>query len=117
MVIADENIDQSVIEAIRAAGIEVLSIYETSRGIRDEQIIESSRNPPCIILTEDKDFGEWVFAHGIRDISVVFLQYTFAETALLKTILAVLLSEKSNELIGCFTTVTVRKIRSRRLFN
>ena len=117
MVIADENIDHSLIEAIRTAGIEVLSIYETSRGIRDEQIIESSRNPPRIILTEDKDFGEWVFAHGIQDISVVFLRYTFAEAALLQPILVALLSEKSNELIGCFTTVTVKKIRSRRLLN
>ena len=117
MIIADENIDQSVIKAIRAAGVDVLSIYETSRGIRDEQIIESSRIPPRIILTEDKDFGEWVFAHGIQDISVVFLRYTFAETALLQTILVALLREKSHELIGCFTTVTVKKIRSRRLFS
>jgi predicted nuclease of predicted toxin-antitoxin system len=113
MVIADENIDHSLIEAIRAAGIEVLSIYETSRGIRDEQIIESSRNPPRIILTEDKDFGEWVFAHGIQDISVIFLRYSFAETALLQGILLALLREKSDELTGCFTTVTVKKIRSR----
>lgn len=115
MVIADENIDHQLIEAIRVAGIDVLSVYETSRGIRDEQIIETSRNPSRIILTEDKDFGEWVFAHGIQDVSVVFLRYTFAETALLKTILISLLTERSAELIGCFTTVTTKKVRIRRL--
>jgi predicted nuclease of predicted toxin-antitoxin system len=62
MILADENIDHSLIEAIREIGIEVLSIYEMNRGIKDEFIIELSRNPPRIILTEDKDFGEWVFA-------------------------------------------------------
>ena len=115
MVIADENIDHQLIEAIRAAGIEVLSVYETSRGIRDEQIIETSRNPPRIILTEDKDFGEWVFAHGIQDISVIFLRYTFSETVLLKGILIRLLTERNTDLIGSFTTVTTKKIRIRRL--
>jgi hypothetical protein len=26
-------------------------------------------NPRRIILTEDKDFGEWVFAHGVKDVN------------------------------------------------
>lgn len=79
MIIADENIDHSLIAAIRAIGLEVVSVHESDRGIRDEDIISASRTPPRIILTEDKDFGEWVFAHGIRDISVIFLQYPFAK--------------------------------------
>jgi predicted nuclease of predicted toxin-antitoxin system len=58
MIIADKNIDHSLIAAIRAIGIEVVSVYESSRGIRDEQVIESSRVPPRIILTEDNDFSE-----------------------------------------------------------
>lgn len=27
------------------------------------------------ILTEDKDFGEWVFAHHVQGLSVLFLRY------------------------------------------
>lgn len=60
MILADENIDHSL---IRESGIDVYSVYEEQRGITDKDIIEFSRNPPRIILTEDKDFGEWVFAH------------------------------------------------------
>lgn len=58
MILADENIDHSLIKAIRSAGFEVHSIYESNRGLSDEAIIAFSRNPPRIILTEDKDFGE-----------------------------------------------------------
>lgn len=58
MIIADENIDHSLIVAIRAIGIEVFSIYESNRGIHDEAIINVSRTPPRIILAEDKDFGK-----------------------------------------------------------
>jgi predicted nuclease of predicted toxin-antitoxin system len=115
MILADENIDHSLIEAIRSAGIDVISIYETNRGIRDEQVIDTSRNPPQIILTEDKDFGEWVFAHGIQDISVVLLRYSFQETATIKHILIDLFTRRHHELRGSFTTVTINKIRIRPL--
>lgn len=58
MIIADENIDHSLIESIQELEIGVYSIYESNRGIRDGTVIESSRKPLRIILTEDKDFGE-----------------------------------------------------------
>jgi predicted nuclease of predicted toxin-antitoxin system len=115
MILADENIDHSLIEAIREIGIEVLSIYEMNRGIKDEFIIELSRNPPRIILTEDKDFGEWVFAHHVSNISVLFLRYDFKDTPSMKRILTQLLSERINELFGHFTTLTIHKIRSRKI--
>lgn len=62
-------------------------------GGADESIIELSRNPPRIILTEDKDFGEWVFAHNISGISVIFLRYAFRETENISEILIRLLKE------------------------
>ena len=115
MIIADENIDHSLIDTIRGLGIEVYSVYESNRGIRDEAIIDLSRIPPRIIITEDKDFGEWVFAHNVKEISVLFLRYHFRETEAMREVLIKLLSERLAELYGCFTTVTVQKIRSRRI--
>jgi hypothetical protein len=32
-----------------------------------------------LLLTEDKDFGEWVFAHHVKNLSVLFLRYSFHE--------------------------------------
>lgn len=117
MILADENIDHSLIEALRNAGLDVLSVYESNRGIRDEAVIQASRQPPRLILTEDKDFGEWVFAHGVQGISVVFLRYSFSETAQIKETLCKLFSERMADLIGCYTVVTTQKIRIRRLAN
>lgn len=115
MIMADENIDHSLIDAIRELGIDVYSINELSGGIRDEEVINLSRNPSRVILTEDKDFGEWVFAHHVRGISVLFLRYPFKETAIMKQILVKLLSERLPSLVGHFTTVTTQKIRTRRI--
>lgn len=115
MILADENIDHSLIESIRQSGIEVYSIYELQRGTSDFSIIELSKNPPRIILTEDKDFGEWVFAHHIKDISVLLLRYHFTETEQIRHILLKILSDQSIHLFGKFTTLTLHKIRTRPL--
>jgi len=29
-----------------------------------------------ILITEDKDFGEWVFAHGTDGLTIILLRYT-----------------------------------------
>ena len=79
MILADENIDQQLIDWLRSHGVAVLSIGENHSGILDEEVIALSKEPPSIILTEDKDFGEWVFAHQEKGISVIFLRYHFSE--------------------------------------
>jgi predicted nuclease of predicted toxin-antitoxin system len=115
VILADENIDHRIITALRADGFMVQSIYGLSRGLSDEEIITLSRKPLQLILTEDKDFGEWVFAHGIRDISVVFLRYHFRDTEEMINTLRVLLNTRLSDLSGAFTTVSTNKIRIRPL--
>jgi predicted nuclease of predicted toxin-antitoxin system len=115
LIIADENIDHTIIKSIREIGIEVYSIYESNRGLEDFEIIEFSKNPPRIILSEDKDFGEWVFAHNQKDISVILLRYNYSETEIIKNILKNLLIERQRELFGKFSIISVNKIRIRSL--
>ena len=83
--------------------------------MKDESIIELSRFPPRIILTEDKDFGEWVFAHRVKGISVLFLRYHFRDTELMKQTLIKLLSSRTDKLYGHFTTLTIHKLRRREI--
>ena len=111
MILADENIYQNIIFALRDVGIDVFSIYETTRGISDFAIAELSKNPPRIILTEDKDFADIVFAYQIKDISVILLRYSFDETDKITQILIDLLQNNQVNLFGKFTTITTKKIR------
>lgn len=115
MILADENIPFNIIENLRQRGIGVYSIYENDRGITDEAIIQISKDPPRIILTEDKDFGEWVFAHGLKSISVLFLRYSYSQEAIITEILVNLIEQKGPELFGMFITITIDKIRYRTL--
>lgn len=113
MILADENIDHSIIQMLRKNGISVTSIYENYRGISDEEVISLSKKPPKIILTEDKDFGEWVFSHNQKDISVILLRYHFSETQKIKDTLLEIINTKFELLQNSFTTITPNKIRIR----
>jgi predicted nuclease of predicted toxin-antitoxin system len=72
ILLADENIHTHIIQILRSAGFSGMSIQELSKGIKDEQFIRWAIDENLTILTEDKDFGEWVFAHHIKNISVIF---------------------------------------------
>ena len=115
MILADENIDGKIIHTLREKGFSVFSIAEEHSGIKDREVISISRNPKRIILTEDKDFGEWVFAHKEAGLSVVFLRYHFQETDRIIEILTHLFSTLEDKLWHHFTTVTTDKIRSRKI--
>lgn len=100
-------------EALQQHGIQVYSIFELNRGLSDEEIISLSRNPPRVILTEDKDFGEWVFAHNVRDISVILLLYHYINIEAMASIVVNLIQEQGQALFGKFVVVTLNKIRMR----
>jgi predicted nuclease of predicted toxin-antitoxin system len=114
MILADENIPFEITKSLREQGYEVTSIYETSRGISDEQVIELALKYDYLLLTEDKDFGEWVFAHHAKGLSVLFLRYSVDELQEITQALIYLLKSQTLER-PFFATITAKKIRVRQL--
>ena len=80
MILADENIHGFIIKTLREAGFEVVSVGELASGSKDEVVIQMALQHNYLLLTEDKDFGEWVFAHGVKGFSVIFLRYSKNDT-------------------------------------
>ena len=62
-IIADESVNYLLVLELRQKGYQILSIAENYPSIEDEDILSISLNPPAIVITEDKDFGELVFKH------------------------------------------------------
>ncbi len=114
MILADENIHGFIIKTLRAADIETISVAESDSGIRDENVIQKALKFNYILLTEDKDFGEWVFAHHIKGLSVIFLRYNFTEYTDIAQTLVHILKTKNLER-PFFATITTKKIRIRKL--
>lgn len=58
--VADENVDFRIVKALRNTGFKIISVLQDYRGLPDRQVLEVAKQNNAILLTEDKDFGEWV---------------------------------------------------------
>ncbi len=114
MILADENIHGFIITSLREAGFEVVSVREFARGINDEKVIQIALQNNWLLLTQDKDFGEWVFAHHIEGLTVLFLRYSFDEFRdIAQTLVHLLIAQQMDR--PFFATITTKKIRIRKL--
>ena len=75
MIIADECVNRNLVISLRKAGYNVTYIAEIDSGIPDIEVLKASENLKGILITEDSDFGEWVFAHKITTVTIIFLRY------------------------------------------
>ena len=114
MILADENVHGFIIKTLRENGVAVVSVREQASGIKDEQVIELALKYNYILLTEDKDFGEWIFAHHVSNLSVLFLRYAFEEYKEIAYATNLLLQNHQLEQ-PFFATITTKKIRIRKL--
>ena len=114
MILADENIHSFIIKTLREAGFEITAVREFASGSKDEAVIQMALQSGYILLTEDKDFGEWVFAHHVKELSVLFLRYSFHEFQEIAQTLVYLLKTQTLDR-PFFATVTTKKIRVRKL--
>lgn len=115
MVIADENVERYWIEWLRGLGFEVFSIQENHFGISDKEVIEIVANLKGILLTDDKDFGELVFAHGYKEVAIIFLRYDQPKYDTVQDQLYKAVSTWYQTTIPVFITVTAHKTRVTKL--
>ena len=73
--LADESCDFAVVRALRAAGHDVSAVAEVARGAKDLQVIGRAHEERRILLTEDKGFGQIVYAGGKGGVGVVLLRF------------------------------------------
>lgn len=112
-ILADESVDYRIVKALRSKGFEVISVLEENPGIPDKDVIGHAKVNNALLLTEDSDFGEWVFVHKTRNISVIFLRYKAEEIENISDSLIKTLIDYSVSLSGKFVVITVNKIRIR----
>ena len=73
--LADECCDKGIVRVLRASGYDVLSVSDISPRAEDLDVIGLAVHEERILMTEDKDFGQLVFAHGQKTIGVIFLRF------------------------------------------
>lgn len=112
MILADEGLNGNLVKALRVEGYEIVWVTESMSGMSDHEIIALAKLGKQVLITEDKDFGEWIFAHGISGLTVIFLRYDKEDY---DTILSFLKSAlRSIEADGKHEFITINKNKVRR---
>ena len=73
--LADESCAGPVVRALREAAHDVVAIAEVARGATDEQVLERALNEKRVLITEDRDFGELVYARGRSSAGVILVRF------------------------------------------
>ena len=112
--IIDESVNFEIVEYLRDNGFNVYPIIEKNRGCSDGEVISIVKERKGVLLTEDKDFGEWVYVHRER-IGVIFLRYKIEELMDIKKAVISVLKKFEGKISGKFVVITSKKIRIRNI--
>ena len=109
--LADESCDFRVVRALRAAGHDVAAVVEFAPGTDDIDLIDIAVREQRIFITEDRDFGQLVYATTKVTHGVILMRYPSTRRANLPAILAELVARYGEQLSGCFVVVEPGRIR------
>lgn len=112
--LADECVDQQIVDRLRKDGHNVLYILEMTPGISDEVVLARTNQEKRVLLTMDKDFGELIFRQ-IRIFSgVVLIRLAgFSQKEKAKLVSSVI-KNYANRLYESFTVISKSIVRIRK---
>jgi predicted nuclease of predicted toxin-antitoxin system len=76
--LADESCDFRVVRALREAGHDVMAVIEIAPGSDDAAVIDMAAREGRVFLTEDRDFGQLVYAAAKATAGVILLRFPTA---------------------------------------
>jgi len=113
--LADESCDFAAVRALRAGGHDVAAVAEISPTAEDAEVIDLSVARQRILLTEDKDFGQLVYAHGKETVGVVLVRYPNQARGSLGEDVRRLVEDHGEKLVGAFVVLEPGRVRISRV--
>jgi predicted nuclease of predicted toxin-antitoxin system len=109
--LADESCDFSVVRALRAADYDVTAIAELAPQTGDPEVILLSVREGRVLLTEDKDFGQLVYAGAHESNGVVLIRFPSTDRAELPSKALQAIRSLGDRLVGAFIVLEPNRIR------
>ncbi|HWP00688.1 MAG TPA: DUF5615 family PIN-like protein [Methylococcus sp.] len=109
--LACENCDFAVVRALRDAGHDVVAVRDTKPGEPDEAVISLALRESRVLLTEDKGFGQLVFASAVESPGVVFIRFPASARQDMARTVVKLVETSAEKIMGRFVVVQPGRIR------
>ncbi|MBI2921391.1 MAG: DUF5615 family PIN-like protein [Planctomycetes bacterium] len=108
--LADESCDFAAVRALRAAGHDVVAVSDISPSATDAEVLTLAARDGRTLLTEDKDFGQLVFAGAGARTGVVLVRFRPKARPGLGKALTDLVARHGDNLRGRFTVLEPGKL-------
>jgi hypothetical protein len=112
--LADESCDFAVVRALRAAGHDVTAVAEFAQRSEDAVVADLAILDARILLTEDKDFGQLVYARAQPLGGVILLRFPAGARSGAQPVLD-LINRDPDRLSGSFIVLSPGRMRIRRI--
>ncbi|TVR13367.1 MAG: hypothetical protein EA401_06890 [Planctomycetota bacterium] len=113
--LADENIDSRLVQALRADGHHVTWIAEQHAGIRDEAVLDLAAELKTILITDDTDFGELIYRQRLTSYGVLLLRLGSMPWQQKHQLLTTALTAHRDNFFHAFTVLSDQRLRIRPL--
>ena len=111
--LADESVDQQIVDRLRQEGHTVLYVAEMEPGISDDEVLNLANQETAILLTADKDFGELIFRQGRVSAGVILLRLAGLSQESKREAIASVIRDHADELQQAFAVITPGVVRIR----
>lgn len=109
--VADESVDFGIINILRQKGIVVVSICEDFSGIKDTEVLNIALDRQCLLITEDKDFGELTYRLKFRHFGILLLRLSDVPRKERIQMASEIIEEYFDKMKGNFSVLTKNGLR------
>ncbi len=113
MLVADEGVDKSIVDALRAGGHTVQYFAEAGAGSNDQDVLAAANEAQSLLLTCDKDFGELVYRQRLTNSGVVLIRLEGLSADSKGSIVSQAMKDHLSEMQGAFTVISPGMLRIR----
>ncbi len=111
--VADEGVDRPIVVRLRKDGHEVEYVAEMEPGIGDDEVLNHAGKSQALLITADKDFGEFVFMQGRLNTGIVLLRLAGVPPIRKAKIVSDALAAHGDEMQAAFSVITNNMLRIR----
>jgi len=108
ILLADENVQRTVVDSLRQKGHVVHHVQEMTPGVPDDTVLEMATHESAILLTYDRDFGELVFRQKRIARGVILVRFPGLPPVRVAELVSATISAHGEEIDGAFTVIGPR---------
>ncbi len=114
--LADENVEQQIVEYLRRDQHDVYFIAEMEPSVDDDEVLNRANERNALLITGDKDFGEMIYRQGLIHAGVILVRLAGLLPETKGQIVSTVVRERKSELLNSFTVISPGSVRIRGKF-